>query len=141
MNNPSVLLRRLLWMTAPALLIAGIFRAITRAITRRDGNPPQVILKLRDNNGRNLPRAQKAREVEEMERDPARYLGPRWKKLVKDFPEIRIERLITSLPPEKILNLVDRANERDPSYRPPDFLSYFTVRCPSRKVARTVAKT
>jgi serine protease len=56
-------------------------------------------------------------------------IGP-WDRLLKEFPGITINRLITSLKTEEVLGLVARAKERNPDYHPPNFLSFFVVECP-----------
>ncbi len=56
-------------------------------------------------------------------------LGP-WERLSKEFPGITFKRLYTSLTPEKIEALVDRATEIDREYKPSNLLGYFMVDCP-----------
>ena len=54
-------------------------------------------------------------------------IGP-WDQLVKEFPDIRLRPLFTSLKPDEIQKLVTRAMELDPTYRPPNFFTYFYFR-------------
>src|SRR5438105_7453502 len=53
-----------------------------------------------------------------------------WPHLLEFFPGIHIGRLFTSVSPEKIKELVARAKELDPTYRPPNFLNFFVIDCP-----------
>lgn len=53
-----------------------------------------------------------------------------WERLVEEFQGITIKRLYTALEPEKIQVLVDQATELDPSYHPPNLLTYFAIDCP-----------
>lgn len=55
-----------------------------------------------------------------------------WQHLIDRFPDISISRLFTSVPPEEIQDLVEKAKEIDPSYQPPNFLSYFLIDLPPR---------
>ena len=55
-----------------------------------------------------------------------------WQHLIDRFPDISISRLFTSVPPEEIQELVEKAKEIDPSYQPPNFLSYFLIDLPPR---------
>lgn len=57
------------------------------------------------------------------------HLGP-WERMEKAFPGITFKRLYTSLAPEKIRALVDRATEIDREYKPSNLLGYFVVDCP-----------
>src|SRR3979409_90480 len=50
-----------------------------------------------------------------------------WKKLVHKFPGIRINKLFTSLSPGLIKEMVQKAKNRDSSYKPPNFLTYFAI--------------
>lgn len=66
-------------------------------------------------------------------------IGP-WDQLVKEFPGITIKRLYTAISPEKIRGLMDRATELDPTYHPPNLLTYFVVDCPPGVAAEALAK-
>jgi hypothetical protein len=48
--------------------------------------------------------------------------------------------LYRSVSVEKLQELVSRAVSRDPTYRPPNFFTYFVVECPSRVRAASVAE-
>lgn len=54
-----------------------------------------------------------------------------WSELVKRFPGITIVRLFTSLSPEKIRDLTNRATRLDPTYKAPNLLTYFAVEVPA----------
>ena len=53
-----------------------------------------------------------------------------WPHLIEFFPGIHIGRLFTSVSPEKIKELVAKAEQLDPTYRAPNFLNYFVIDCP-----------
>ena len=53
-----------------------------------------------------------------------------WQFLVKLFPGIKISKLASTLSPAKIDDLVARAKEMDPGYKPPNFHSYFAIDYP-----------
>lgn len=61
----------------------------------------------------------------------ARDLGP-WADLTRSFPGITLIRNVTNVNPDEFQELVGRAVELDPDYRPPNFLNYFAVLCPAR---------
>jgi Subtilase family len=52
-----------------------------------------------------------------------------WDRLAQDFPGITMQRLFKSIAPERIQALVDRAVELDPTYHPPNLLTYFAIEC------------
>jgi Subtilase family len=56
-------------------------------------------------------------------------VGP-WRKLKEKFPDLTIKRLYTSLDPNEIKKLVDSATELDPTYSPPNLLTYFRIDVP-----------
>jgi hypothetical protein len=51
-------------------------------------------------------------------------------KLAESFPGIEFDRLFTSLVPDELDELVAQATERDRTYRPPNFRTFFAVTCP-----------
>lgn len=53
-----------------------------------------------------------------------------WDQLVREFPGITLKRLYTSVDPEKIQEIVDRAREIDEKYEPPNLMTYFVIDCP-----------
>jgi len=53
-----------------------------------------------------------------------------FKNLLKIFPGLMIGKLFSSLGPECIVKLADRAEGMDRDYQAPDFLSYYTIDCP-----------
>lgn len=58
-----------------------------------------------------------------------RKIGP-WEMLEEEFPGITLTRLYTSLEPEEIMKLINRATQNDRDYKPPNFLTYFAIDCP-----------
>lgn len=66
-------------------------------------------------------------------------IGP-WTRLAEEFPGITLKRLYTSLEPEKITSLVNRARELDTTYRPPNMLTYFLIECPPGVNPMSLAK-
>jgi serine protease len=66
-------------------------------------------------------------------------IGP-WKKLQAQYPGISIRPLIDSVKPNEIRQLVDKAVERDNTYRPPNFLSYFLILVPPTVDPEDLAK-
>lgn len=66
------------------------------------------------------------------------------RQLKEHFPGITIQRLITSLDPEKLKRLVEEASARakgkGSKYDPPKFQNYFAVRCPSNLAPQGVVK-
>lgn len=66
-------------------------------------------------------------------------IGP-WNQLVKEFPDIRLRPLFTSLKPDEIQKLVARAIELDPTYRPPNFFTYFYIDAPPETNLEALAK-
>jgi Subtilase family len=94
---------------------------------------PRVVVKFRDHI--QLPYDRTAANlVEEL------GIGP-WKRLATEFKGVTLEPLFASKKPGEILELVSRAKEMDPEYRPPDFLAYFAVNIPADVQADVVAKT
>lgn len=55
------------------------------------------------------------------------------------FPGVRVEPMVTSINPEQLTELVERAQRLDPTYRPPNFLGYLVIRCPLNVDAEDVA--
>jgi serine protease len=56
-------------------------------------------------------------------------LGP-WDRLAKRFPGVTFKRMYTSVKPEKLRELIDRASQIDREYKPSNLLGYFVVECP-----------
>src|SRR5436190_1752291 len=95
---------------------------IGRRVPRPPGTPPlipRVVVKLHDTI--DLPYQDDVEELFE------RWQIGSWKALQAQFPGITLSRLYTTLSPTEIQRLVSRAVQRDPSYHPPNFLSYFAV--------------
>ncbi len=87
------------------------------------GYAPRVVVKFRDHI--ELPYDDRVEEyLEKMK------VGP-WESLKKQFPGISMRRMFTSVKPDRIRQLVDEAVQRDDTYRPPNFLTYFVVDCPA----------
>jgi hypothetical protein len=60
--------------------------------------------------------------------------------LLKQFPSIHLEKLFTTLKPEKIAGIVEKARKQKPSFRPNEFLNYYVVLCPAEVDAVDVLK-
>jgi hypothetical protein len=56
-------------------------------------------------------------------------VGP-WDRMVAHYPGLTLRRMFTALDPEKVQKLVDTAVEMDPTYEPPNLLTYFIVDSP-----------
>jgi hypothetical protein len=83
---------------------------------------PRVVIKFKDNVS--IP------YEDEAERNIERFnLGP-WKKLEDKFPGITVKRLFISLSPDQINALAKNAQQKESTYRPPNFLTYFAIECP-----------
>ena len=83
---------------------------------------PRVVVKFSDRLG--IPYDQSANdEVVRRRVDPQGILAA-------EFPGVAFEPLLKSKPPDEILRLVARARDRDATYTPPDFLTYFAVPVP-----------
>jgi subtilase family protein len=65
-----------------------------------------------------------------------------WKALTNSFPGITIKQLITAMSQEQLLQLRNKAVERDPSCMSyaPNLLSYFVIPCPPSVNAENLAK-
>lgn len=66
-------------------------------------------------------------------------LGP-WAQIVKEHGALRLTRLYTSLPAERIQKLVEDAVQRDDTYKRPNLLTWFTIDCPEGLTAEELAK-
>ena len=69
-----------------------------------------------------------------------RYGFEVWHRLVAEYGDLRLERLYTSLPPQRIQEMVAEAAERDQTYDPPNFLTWFTVDTPRGLTSEELAK-
>ncbi len=56
-------------------------------------------------------------------------IGP-WGRMSSAFAGVTVRRMYTTLKPERMRALVDRARELDRTYVPPNLLTYFVVDCP-----------
>ena len=63
-----------------------------------------------------------------------------WERFARQFPGVTLKRVFTSLSPEKIRELVARAAKTDKTYRPPNFLTYFAIECPTGITPQTLIK-
>ena len=61
-----------------------------------------------------------------------------WPRLAEQFRGISLVPLFASKKQSEIQELVDRAMKMDPTYRPPDFFSYFAVDIPLEVEAKEV---
>ena len=109
---------------------------------------PRVIVKFRDNDTSAMMPAERARiqqtEIERynnIDQNPERYLGASWSRLKNQHRGLTIQKLITSVTPQRIIKLREKARRPDRTYRPANFLTYFAVRCPSAESAQEVAET
>lgn len=93
---------------------------------------PRVIVKFRDHIQLPYDRTA-ASEIEQ------RGIG-QWQRLAADFKGITLAPLFASKKPDEILDLVNRAMATDPTYRPPDFLTYYAVSTPTGVDPEAVAK-
>ena len=66
-------------------------------------------------------------------------IGP-WERLAAEFKGITLMPLFTSRRPEEVHALVNRATATDPTYRPPNFLTYFVVNIPAGVNPEAVVK-
>jgi hypothetical protein len=66
-------------------------------------------------------------------------VGP-WHLLMEQFRGITIRRLFTAVTPQRLKKLVATAMRLDPTYHPPNFLTYFAVHCPSGMDPQAVSK-
>jgi hypothetical protein len=83
---------------------------------------PRVVVKFSDRLG--IPYDRSANdEIVRRRLDPQGILAA-------EFPGAAFEPLLRSKPPDEILRLVARARDRDSTYTPPDFLTYFAVSVP-----------
>src|SRR5688572_10795181 len=64
-----------------------------------------------------------------------------WSTLRIRFDSIRLRRLYSAVTPSQMEDLVARAMTMDPTYRPPNFLSYFVVEGISAADPETLATT
>jgi hypothetical protein len=62
-----------------------------------------------------------------------------WDPLTKQHPRITLKRVYTSISPERIEQLSREAEERDPKYKAPSFLTFFAVDTPSLETAEQIA--
>lgn len=53
-----------------------------------------------------------------------------WRDIESEFSGVTIQRLFTETTPDEIHHLVERAKKQDATYRPPNFLTYFSIDCP-----------
>lgn len=63
-----------------------------------------------------------------------------WRDLLRKFPSMRVNRLFKSLAPGKILELVENARKADPTYQPPNFLTYYVITCSDEINLETLAQ-
>jgi hypothetical protein len=109
---------------------------------------PRVIVKFRDTDNIAMMPDERARiqqteitRYESIERNPERYLGASWSRLKAQHRGLTIQKLITSVAPQQIIKLREKARRLDRIYRSANFLTYFAVRCPSAESAQEVAGT
>src|SRR5262249_45015431 len=59
-----------------------------------------------------------------------KYGQAAWTKLEEAYGPIKLTRLYTALPPDRMRRLIDEAAKRDPSYRPHNFFTWLTIDTP-----------
>lgn len=64
----------------------------------------------------------------------------RWDGLVEIFPGATLKRIFTAVSPERIKELVANAVRQDPTYLPPNFLTFFAIDSPSLDLAGKLAE-
>jgi serine protease len=84
---------------------------------------PRVVVKFRDEVP--LPYEDGAEKWLEAQR-----VGP-WRELAQRYPGIRMRRLFNSVKPAKLAAMVEEARNRDRTYKPPNFFTYFVIDCPA----------
>jgi serine protease len=67
-----------------------------------------------------------------------RKLAP-WDRLAKDFPGITLRRLFSTMTGKRLTELQLQATRLDPTYRPPDLLTYFSIVCPPNRDPRALS--
>ncbi len=83
---------------------------------------PRVVVRFRE--GVRLPERENLEaQIEEL------GIGP-WKQLTQEFPELRLSPVFTYLEPGQMRELVQRAMEMDPTYKPADFAAFYYVDAP-----------
>src|SRR5262245_51412315 len=93
-----------------------------QSVPMQPGYQPHVVVKFRDDV--KIPYEDDiAPRLEEIGAGP-------WKGLEEKYPGIRMRRLFNALAPAEIQRLVDLAAQRDRTYKPVNFLSYFAVDTP-----------
>ena len=89
---------------------------------------PRVVVKFRD--AVQLPYQDGTEKYVEAQR-----IGP-WKELAARHPGIRMRRLFNAVTPTKLAEMVEQARNRDRTYKPPNFFTYFVVDCPAADADR-----
>src|SRR6267142_2442592 len=64
----------------------------------------------------------------------------RWRSVTQTFGNLRILRNVSSVTPDEFRELVRQATLLDHEYRPPNFLSYFSVLVPTNVDAEALAR-
>ncbi|SFR69724.1 Subtilase family protein [Halogeometricum rufum] len=90
------------------------------AAERAYGQP--VVVKFRDDV--TIPYEDAVEDVVER-----RGIGP-WSDVEAKFPGVSLRKLLRALDSKEITRLVRRATKADPTYRPPNLLTYFVAECP-----------
>lgn len=63
-----------------------------------------------------------------------------WDILAEEFPEITLTPLFKSISPDQIERLVSQAEDLDPKYEPPNFLTFFFIVLPPESDAEVLAE-
>lgn len=84
---------------------------------------PRVVVKFRDSV--QLPYEDGIERIFEAQR-----VGP-WKELAARHPGIHMRRLFNAVKPATLATMVEEARNRDRTYKPPNFFTYFVIDCPA----------
>lgn len=93
---------------------------------------PRVVVKFRDNI--RLPYEDGAEK--HIEKLKIESLG----RLLREFPDITLKRLYTDISPDKLQALMEKASIADPTYHPPNLLTYFVIDCPEKVDPEALSK-
>ena len=96
------------------------------------GYNPRLVLKFRDNV--EIPYGDEAAEALDRFK-----IGP-WSRVAERYPGLRLRPMFTSVKPDRIRQLTEQGRERDSSYVPPNFLTFFLVDLPAHVKADEVVK-
>jgi hypothetical protein len=64
-----------------------------------------------------------------------------WSQLCQKFPGLTIKKLFSSVTPQQVNGWISRARESNPSYKPPDFFSYYSVSWKNNIPVKSLVRT